>query len=150
MLILQYTRNMRRNLITKITGGMLFGTGIIAIFGIYFLVRAVAPGVVQNPTFGPLGDDVQLQFKLECVTGLNAGGGTSIYPSSLGNTYPFSQVFTASGVSTLTCINGWALTGCASQSTSGDNDDSMSGQNTCAGDNDGGDTGFARCCRAML
>jgi len=40
--------------------GVGFGVGLVVILGLYFLVQAVAPGTVKNPTFGPTDDDVSL------------------------------------------------------------------------------------------
>lgn len=52
---------MKKNpLVFALLSGVFFGLGVVVILGIYLLVHAVGPGVVQNPTFGPQDDDVDL------------------------------------------------------------------------------------------
>lgn len=42
--------------------GIGLAVGIVLVAGFYFVVRAVAPGSITNPAFGPLDDDVTLQI----------------------------------------------------------------------------------------
>jgi hypothetical protein len=44
----------------KLVGGLVFGFGILLIFGVFFLAKAVAPGTVTNPVFGPNDDNVSI------------------------------------------------------------------------------------------
>jgi len=49
---------MFKHLKQKLLGGLIFGLGATLVFGAFFLVQAVAPGEVTNPTFSPSDDDV--------------------------------------------------------------------------------------------
>ena len=101
----------------------------------------------------------ELEIVLECVSGKHEEGtsGTDIYPSSLNNNYNFIEVFLEGDIivgeynaPTITCINGWTMTGCSSYTDGNedDNDELMMNENTCVGDQKGGRNAiYARCCR---
>jgi hypothetical protein len=103
-----------------------FGLGISLIFGLYFLVQAVAPGEVLSPIFGPQDDDVDFQLELDCV--VETGG-------------------------VATCQPGFTLTG-AGMTCGGNGDNPTIIPNLAAGtvsaDCDGtGQTAYAVCCRGL-
>ena len=50
----------------KLIAGASMGIGILLAMGGFIMVRAVAPNTTVNPTFGPINDDVQVNFGIAC------------------------------------------------------------------------------------
>ncbi|MEK7584375.1 MAG: hypothetical protein AAB490_03950 [Patescibacteria group bacterium] len=50
----------------KFIAGMSLGAGILLAFGGFVFVRAVAPGALEQPFFGPQDEDVTPKFGIEC------------------------------------------------------------------------------------
>lgn len=59
--------------------GIFFGIGVLAVLGGYFFVKAVAPGAVTNPTFGPTDDDVSLAKATMVVDTLASWGSQEVH-----------------------------------------------------------------------
>jgi len=112
----------------RMFGGLSFIFGIVVVFGLYFLVQAVAPGAIDNPFFGPFEDDVDIQLGLQdCVR--MEGVGT-----------------------TLPCPVGYSLTGGGFDCNIGNSRDYRLEPNVAAGTYTGQCAGFnvdvfAVCCR---
>ncbi|MDP3917496.1 MAG: hypothetical protein Q8Q42_04410 [Nanoarchaeota archaeon] len=103
-----------------------------------------------------------MAFDLECISGrfIEGNGEEKIYQSSMGNTYPFEDIFstsigTAGGGSApvLTCLSPWTLAGCSAssdQTGNSNNNEKLTGANRCSGDAFDSDSRIhARCCRIV-
>ena len=129
------------------------------------VLLALGVGVYAYNSGGPpsvMGHSAEeLNIILECVSGSHTetdSPGTSIFESTKGNTYSFSDIFQAGDTTidgmnapTLTCVNGWTMTGCSADTInddSSDNDERMIDSNTCVGNQNGGQNViYARCCK---
>lgn len=61
-------RSLAVKLINGITSGIGISVGIVLVIGIVLVVRAVAPGTVTNPTFGPSDDDVTFTIGVDSAS----------------------------------------------------------------------------------
>lgn len=117
------------------------------------------PGDLKAAVEAILNDGITM----ECVSGrYKEDGATSIWDSSLGNSYGFNSVFNGwnngtGGVDSIqpriSCKNGWTMTGCSAGTDGngiGDNDESMQNTNRCQGDQVGLNAISARCCRIVI
>lgn len=144
------SRKSRKTISRIVLGGTGFGIVLAGALGMYFFVRAVSPGSVNVPSFGPPAVDVKLA--IECVTGSMRNGITlATEPSTLNATIDPTQVLERVANDELKCrdSNGWYMTGCSMFCSGGTaNDESMRNANSCVGFcGTGTPTLYIRCCR---